>query len=155
MRIAFIETNRLTNELIRAVAGAAPNCVGYPDGVPESWRDDSAAVASQWESTGGPIDMGVLTVGVSSLQRVPEMPGKHFIRETRDRLADLEYVAAAHSEHIDDLEQSLRGGDAFIADPDAGDAVFMCGGELAGELRRFYERDDPEDWPDERGDDEC
>lgn len=63
MRIAFIETAGLTNELIRAVAGAAPNCVGYPDGVPESWRDGSA--------------------DVSAVKRVPEEPGKHPICETR------------------------------------------------------------------------
>ena len=59
MRIAFIETNRITNEIIRAVAGAPPNCVGYPDGVPESWRD------------------------VAPVKQVPENAGKHFICETR------------------------------------------------------------------------
>lgn len=59
MRIAFIETAGLTNDLLRAVAGAAPNCVGYPDGVPESWRDgpacavDATEAPVEWHKTRG------------------------------------------------------------------------------------------------------
>lgn len=59
MRIAFVETASLTNDLLRAVAGAHPLCVGYPDGVPESWADVSACAADateapvEWHKTRG------------------------------------------------------------------------------------------------------
>ena len=34
-RILYVETSGITNDLLRAMAGAHPLCVGYPDGVPE------------------------------------------------------------------------------------------------------------------------
>lgn len=34
-RILYVETNAITNDLLRAMAGAYPLCCGYPDGVPE------------------------------------------------------------------------------------------------------------------------
>lgn len=43
MRIAFIETSSITNEVLRAYADAHRLCCGYPDGVPETWRTVSAA----------------------------------------------------------------------------------------------------------------
>lgn len=63
MRIAFIETSSITNEVLRAYADAHPLCVGYPDGVPETWRTVSAA-----QQEGG---------------AVPDLPMKHFTDETR------------------------------------------------------------------------
>lgn len=39
MQITYIETSSITNEVLRAYAGAHRLCVGYPDGVPETWRD--------------------------------------------------------------------------------------------------------------------
>lgn len=43
MTMTYIETASVTNEWLRAVAGAHRLCVGYPDGVPETWRTVSAA----------------------------------------------------------------------------------------------------------------
>ena len=40
MRIAYIELHPPDGpplDWLRAVAGCAPNCVGIPDGVPETW----------------------------------------------------------------------------------------------------------------------
>jgi len=34
-RILYVETNAITNDILRAMAGAHPLCCGYPDGVPE------------------------------------------------------------------------------------------------------------------------
>lgn len=127
MRITYIETSSLTNELLRAAAGAAPNCVGYPDGVPESWRDDSPAVASQWEPDGGPIDMGVLTVGVSLPQRVPESSSV-INNLVRLQLSRFEFESSRH---------------ARIKNVSASPVLEM------------RDDDEPADWPDERGDDEC
>lgn len=39
MQITYVETGAITNEVLRAYAGAHPLCIGYPDGVPETWRD--------------------------------------------------------------------------------------------------------------------
>lgn len=34
-RILYVETSRITNDVLRAMAGAHRLCCGYPDGVPE------------------------------------------------------------------------------------------------------------------------
>jgi hypothetical protein len=34
-RILYIETSAITNDVLRAMAGAHRLCVGYPDGIPE------------------------------------------------------------------------------------------------------------------------
>lgn len=61
--ITYIEAAGLTNDAIRAAAGAHPLCCGYPDGVPETWRDVARVKRGNFEMS--------------------ERPGKHFICETR------------------------------------------------------------------------
>lgn len=62
MQITYIETSSITNEVLRAYAGAHRLCIGYPDGVPETWRD--VAPVKQ----GGGL--------------MPDLPTKHFTDET-------------------------------------------------------------------------
>lgn len=74
MQITYIETNAITNEVLRAYAGAHRLCVGYPDGVPETWRD-VAPVKQEGDE-------------------MADLPMKHFTDETRARIAALEARAA-------------------------------------------------------------
>lgn len=132
MRIVFVETNRLTNEIIRAVAGAAPNCVGYPDGVPETWRD--VAPVKQ----GGDL--------------MPDLPMKHFTDETEggagggaafpDHELDPAALLGPVAEPVDWPEWKRDALRKILAEDD-----YPLGGIPAD--------DDDMDWPDERGDDEC
>jgi len=63
MTMTYIETVGITNEWLRAVAGAHCLCAGYPDGVPETWRTPEG--------------------GVAYAGQIPENAGKHFIDATR------------------------------------------------------------------------
>ena len=78
MRIAYIELHPPGGpplDWLRAVAGCAPNCVGIPDGVPETWGEP-VSIASQWEADGEAPEMGTITVGYVGGVRVASGEGE-------------------------------------------------------------------------------
>lgn len=46
--LAYIDGPAITADALRAAAGAHPLCVGYPEGVPETWRMLGAGRARCW-----------------------------------------------------------------------------------------------------------
>lgn len=169
MRIAFIETSSITNEVLRAYADAHPLCVGYPDGVPETWRTVSAA---QQEAG-----------------KVPDLPMKHFTDETPKRpgLRDLvlkhgPVLVVENSEGVKVYPENWGGVGGGAAHPEGeldpaallGPAAEPYAGDVVGLLRespRFRHFTEtaamrqqaesaecgPVDWPerDAAGDEEC
>ena len=141
MRIAFIETNAITNEVLRAYADAHPLCVGYPDGVPETWRTVSAA-----QQEGG---------------KVPDSPMKHFTDETRGG-------AGITVERFDEARAALRirpdsplcaiEGVGLVREDDLDGLKLIRRGEAVGGIATVREEDldpaallgpaaEPVDWP--------
>ena len=48
--VAYIDLAAIDADAIRSMAGAHPACVGYPDGVPETWRTPARVLWAEPES---------------------------------------------------------------------------------------------------------
>ena len=124
MHIAFIETSSITNEVLRAYAGAHRLCCGYPDGVPETWRTVSAA---QQEGGG-----------------MPDLPMKHFTDETRGE-------AGITVERFDEVRAALRirpdsplwaiEGVGLVREDDLDGLKLIRRGEIVGGIATVHEED--------------
>jgi len=135
MTITYIETAGITNDWLRAAAGAHRLCVGYPDGVPETWRTPSACAGDATECR----------VGRRKTR------GKHFMDETREMTArGGAGGGAAYPEH--ELDPAALLGPA--GEPvDGLRAWVKCEQEHGGALGLLLRGD----WPDRdaAGDEEC